>query len=45
MLGAFSAGRILNAKTARSQCHGGLVWGIGIALTEELPTTRATAIS
>lgn len=36
MLGVFSAGRILNAKTARSQCLGGLTWGIGIALTEEL---------
>lgn len=36
MLGAFSAGRILNQKTARSQCIGGMVWGIGMALTEEL---------
>lgn len=36
MHGAFSAGRILNAKTARSQCLGGMVWGIGMALTEEL---------
>ncbi|MCP1198689.1 xanthine dehydrogenase family protein molybdopterin-binding subunit [Notoacmeibacter sp. MSK16QG-6] len=32
----FSAGRILNRKTARSQCLGGLVWGIGGALREEL---------
>ena len=31
-----AAGRILNAKTARSQCLGGMVWGIGMALTEEL---------
>ena len=36
MHGAFSAGRILNSKTARSQCIGGMVWGIGMALTEEL---------
>ncbi|MFS4437114.1 xanthine dehydrogenase family protein molybdopterin-binding subunit [Paracoccaceae bacterium GXU_MW_L88] len=36
MHGTFSAGRILNAKTARSQCLGGMVWGIGMALTEEL---------
>ncbi len=36
MLGVFSAGRILNEKTARSQCHGGMIFGIGAALTEEL---------
>ncbi|MEE4015923.1 xanthine dehydrogenase family protein molybdopterin-binding subunit [Roseibium sp. FZY0029] len=36
MTGAFAAGRILNAKTARSQCIGGMVWGIGMALTEDL---------
>jgi len=36
MLGVFGAGRILNEKTARSQCIGGMVWGIGMALTEEL---------
>ena len=29
------AGRIMNAKTARSQIIGGTVWGIGMALTEE----------
>jgi xanthine dehydrogenase YagR molybdenum-binding subunit len=32
----FAAGRILNAKTARSQCIGGIVFGIGAALTEEV---------
>jgi xanthine dehydrogenase YagR molybdenum-binding subunit len=32
----FAAGRILNEKTARSQCIGGIVFGIGAALTEEL---------
>jgi xanthine dehydrogenase YagR molybdenum-binding subunit len=34
MLGVFSAGRILNAKTARSQMIGGMTWGIGSALME-----------
>ncbi len=36
MEGTFAAGRILNEKTARSQCYGGMVFGIGAALTEEL---------
>ncbi|MGY2732946.1 molybdopterin cofactor-binding domain-containing protein [Sphingomonas sp. UYP23] len=36
MLGVFSAGRILNAKTARAQCLGGMTFGIGAALTEDL---------
>lgn len=36
MHGAFAAGRILNEKTARSQCLGGMTFGIGMALTEEL---------
>lgn len=36
MTGAFGFGRVLNAKTARSQCLGGMVWGIGSALTEQL---------
>ncbi len=35
MLGVFAAGRILNAKTARSQALGGMIWGVGAALTEE----------
>lgn len=35
MLGVFAAGRILNAKTARSQIVGGMIWGIGNALMEE----------
>jgi xanthine dehydrogenase YagR molybdenum-binding subunit len=35
MLGVFAAGRILNAKTARSQMIGGMIWGIGSALMEE----------
>ncbi|AZO78218.1 MULTISPECIES: xanthine dehydrogenase family protein molybdopterin-binding subunit [unclassified Bosea (in: a-proteobacteria)] len=35
MLGVFAAGRILNPKTARSQMIGGIIWGVGAALTEE----------
>lgn len=35
MLGVFASGRILNAKTARSQLVGGMIMGIGAALTEE----------
>lgn len=34
MVGAFAAGRILNAQLARSQFMGGMVWGIGMALHE-----------
>ena len=34
-VGAFDCGRILNAKTAASQFRGGIVMGIGMALTEE----------
>ncbi|MYW59773.1 MULTISPECIES: xanthine dehydrogenase family protein molybdopterin-binding subunit [unclassified Streptomyces] len=33
--GHFAAGRILNARTARSQFLGGMVMGIGMALTEQ----------
>ncbi|WP_152205002.1 xanthine dehydrogenase family protein molybdopterin-binding subunit [Marinobacter changyiensis] len=36
LLGVFSAGRILNPKTARSQLLGGMVWGLSYALLEEL---------
>jgi xanthine dehydrogenase YagR molybdenum-binding subunit len=35
MLGVFSAGRILNPKTARSQLIGGMTFGIAYALHEE----------
>jgi xanthine dehydrogenase YagR molybdenum-binding subunit len=31
----YGAGNILNAKTARSQLLGGIVWGVGMALLEE----------
>jgi xanthine dehydrogenase YagR molybdenum-binding subunit len=34
MQGVFTAGRVLNAKTARSQAIGGMVFGIGAALHE-----------
>lgn len=34
MLGVFAAGRILNAKTARSQAIGGMIWGVSNALHE-----------
>ena len=34
-LGSFDTGRILNAKTAASQFRGGIIMGLGLALTEE----------
>ena len=34
-VGAFDAGRIINAKTARSQAIGGITYGIGMALLEQ----------
>lgn len=36
MLGVFAAGRILNPKTARSQALGGMIFGVGSALSEEI---------
>jgi xanthine dehydrogenase YagR molybdenum-binding subunit len=35
IVGAFAAGRIMNARTARSQLMGGMIWGIGSALHEQ----------
>ncbi len=35
MVGVFGAGKILNAKTARSQFIGGMTWGISFALHEK----------
>jgi len=35
MLGVFAAGRFLNAKTARSQLIGGMIWGMSSALLED----------
>jgi xanthine dehydrogenase YagR molybdenum-binding subunit len=34
MVGAYGAGRIVNPKTTRSQCIGGMMGGIGMALME-----------
>jgi xanthine dehydrogenase YagR molybdenum-binding subunit len=34
MLGAYAAGKIVNPTTARSQFVGGMIWGIGMTLTE-----------
>ncbi|GAB2844614.1 xanthine dehydrogenase family protein molybdopterin-binding subunit [Actinoallomurus bryophytorum] len=36
MLSVFDAGRIINAKTARSQIIGGMIWGVSAALHEGL---------
>lgn len=35
MVGVFDIGRVLNAKTARSQIIGGMAWGIAYALSED----------
>ena len=35
LVGAYDAGRIINPKLAHSQCIGGMVGGIGMALLEE----------
>jgi xanthine dehydrogenase YagR molybdenum-binding subunit len=35
LVGAFDCGRILNPKTAASQFKGGMIMGLGMALTEE----------
>jgi xanthine dehydrogenase YagR molybdenum-binding subunit len=40
IVSAFAGGRILNAKTARSQYLGGIVQGIGMALMEETHLDR-----
>jgi xanthine dehydrogenase YagR molybdenum-binding subunit len=34
MVGVFAVGRVLNAKTARSQLLGGMTWGLSMALFE-----------
>ncbi|MFD9903573.1 xanthine dehydrogenase family protein molybdopterin-binding subunit [Streptomyces sp. NPDC059063] len=34
LAGAFAPGRVLNAKTARSQLMGGMIWGLSQALLE-----------
>ena len=35
IVAAYSVGRLLNEKTGISQLQGGIVWGVGMALTEE----------
>jgi xanthine dehydrogenase YagR molybdenum-binding subunit len=35
LVGVFDGGRILNAKTARNNLAGGMVWGVGMALHEQ----------
>jgi xanthine dehydrogenase YagR molybdenum-binding subunit len=42
-VGAFAAGKILNAKTARSQFIGGIVWALGMALEEQTKRDRRSA--
>ncbi|MEO8334303.1 MAG: xanthine dehydrogenase family protein molybdopterin-binding subunit [bacterium] len=42
IVGAYGAGRILNAKLAHSQLVGGVVWGLGMALEEETIVDRRT---
>jgi xanthine dehydrogenase YagR molybdenum-binding subunit len=42
LVGAFDCGRVLNAKTARSQLIGGMVYGVGMALLEETHTDAET---
>jgi len=36
IVACYDVGRVLNAKTARSQLQGGIVWGIGMALHEQV---------
>jgi xanthine dehydrogenase YagR molybdenum-binding subunit len=40
--GVFACGRIMNAKTARSQFVGGITWGIGMALMEQTEYDKRT---
>jgi xanthine dehydrogenase YagR molybdenum-binding subunit len=35
LVGVFDCGRVLNAKTARSQMLGGITWGLSMALMED----------
>ena len=43
LVGAFSAGRIMNTRTARSQLMGGQVWSLSSALLEATEIDRRTA--
>jgi xanthine dehydrogenase YagR molybdenum-binding subunit len=40
IVAAYACGRVLNEKTARSQYHGGIVQGIGMALLEQTHLDR-----
>ncbi len=42
IVSCFEVGRLLNARTGRSQLLGGIVFGIGMALQEETLVDRAT---
>ena len=42
-VGAFDAGRVLNARTARSQAIGGIIYGIGMAMFEKTEVDAPTA--
>lgn len=42
VVAAYSVGRVLNARTARSQLQGGIVWGIGMALFERSILDRSS---
>ena len=42
IVAAYSVGRLLNEKTGISQLQGGIVWGVGMALTEESLLDPAT---
>ncbi len=43
LVGAFSAGRIMNTRTARSQLMSGLIWGMSAALLEATEVDERTA--
>ena len=43
ILGSYDCGRIINPKTAVSQFRGGIIMGIGLALTEETGSTSEPA--
>jgi len=42
IVATYDVGRLLNAKTARSQLQGGLVWGVSLALHEHSLLDRRT---
>lgn len=42
IVASYGAGKILNAKTGRSQLIGGIVWGLGMALEEETLVDQRT---